>query len=63
MKHLDPCFLTSFVKKKVLIGTFVEIWRRKIQMYPQTSIKPKYVAFYLKNKVSAHELRLLVKLS
>ena len=32
-------------------------------MYPQTYIEPKYGAFYLKNKVSAHGLVLLVQLS
>ena len=33
-------------------------------MYPQTSIGPKYCAFYMKkNKVSAHGLGLLVQLS
>ena len=64
MRHLDPCFLTTLVKKKqVLRGTFGEIWRIQIQMYPQTPIEPKYGAFNLKNKVSAHGLGLVVQLS
>ena len=66
MNHLDPCFFkTTLVKqnKKVPRGTFGEIWRIQIQMYPQTSIEPKYGAFNLKNKVSAHGLVLLVQLS
>ena len=37
-----------FGKKKVLRGNLVEIWCIKIQMYPQTSIDPKYGAFNLK---------------
>ena len=52
-----------FDKKQVLRGTFEEIWRIQIQIYPQTSIEPKYGAFYLTNKVSAHGLGLLVQLS
>ena len=56
MNNLDPCFLTTLVKKEVLIGTFGEIWRIQIRMYPQTYIEPKYGAFNLKNKVSAHGL-------
>ena len=52
-----------FGKKKVLRGTFGEIWRIQIQMYPQTSFEPKYGAFNLKNKVSAHGLGLIVQLS
>ena len=50
-------------KIQVLRGNFGEIWRIQIQIYPQTSIEPKYGEFYLKNKVSAHELVLLVQLS
>ena len=52
-----------FGKKQELRGTFGEIWHIQIQIYPQTSIEPKYGAFYLKNKVSAHGLVLLVQLS
>ena len=63
MKHLDLCFLTALVKKKVPRGSFGEIWRLQIQMYPQTSFEPKYGAFNLKNKVSAHGLGLVVQLS
>ena len=52
-----------FGKIKVLRDNFGEIWRIQIQMYPQTSIEPKYFEFYLKNDVSAHGLVLLVQLS
>ena len=48
---------------QVLRDNFGEIWRIQIQIYPQTSIEPKYGEFYLKNKVSAHGLVLLVQLS
>ena len=50
-------------EKQVLRGTFGEIWRIQIQIYPQTSIEPRYGAFSLTNKVSAHRLGLLVQLS
>ena len=52
-----------FGKKQVLRGAFGEIWHIQIQIYPQTSIEPKYGAFYLTHKVSAHRLGLLVQLS
>ena len=52
-----------FGKKQVLRGTFGEIWRIQIQIYPQTSIEPRYGGFYLTNEVSAHGLGLLVQLS
>ena len=52
-----------FGKKQVLRGTFREIWRIQIQIYPQTSLEPKYGAFNLKNEVSAHGLGLVVQLS
>ena len=52
-----------FGKKKVLRGTFGEIWRIQIKTYPETSIEPKYFEFYLKDEVSAHGLVLLVQLS
>ena len=52
-----------FGKKQVLRGTFGEIWRIQIQIYPQTSIEPRYGAFYLTNEVSVHGLGLLVQLS
>ena len=52
-----------FGKKQVLRGTFGEIWRIQILIYPQTSIEPRYGAFYLTNEVSAHGLGLLVQLS
>ena len=60
MKHLNPCFLTTLGK---IQDNFGEIWRIQMQMYPQTAIEPKYGEFYLKNKVSAHGLVLLVQLS
>ena len=50
-----------FGKIQVLRDNFGEIWRIQIQMYPQTSIEPKYGAFNLKNKVSAHGLFLKPK--
>ena len=34
-----------FNKKQVFRGTFGEIWRIQIQIYPQTSIEPRYGAF------------------
>ena len=52
-----------FGKKQVLRGTFGEIWRIQIQIYPQTFIEPRYGSFYLTNKVSAHGLGLLVQLN
>ena len=52
-----------FGKKQIIGGIFGEIWRIQIQMYPQTYIEPKYGLFYLKNKVSAHGLVLLVQQS
>ena len=52
-----------FSIKKVLKGAFGEIWLIQIQMYHQTSIEPKYGAFNLKNKVSAHGIGWLVQLS
>ena len=59
VKHLYTCFLTTFV----LRGTFGEIWRTQIQIYPTTYVDLKYGACYLKNKVSAHRLGLVVQLS
>ena len=47
-------------KKK---STFWNIQHLQIQISPQAYIEPKYGAFYLKNKVSAHGLVLLVQLS
>ena len=52
-----------FGKEQVLKGTFGEIWRIQIQIYPQTSIEPRYGVFYLTNEVSEHGLGLLVQLS
>ena len=52
-----------FGKKPVLRGTFGEIRRIQIQIYPQNYVEPKYGEFNLKNKVSAHGLGLVVKLS
>ena len=47
--------------KKVLRGTFWKIRHIQIQIYTQTYIEPKYGAFYLKNKVSAHKSEILFK--
>ena len=58
VKHLHPYFLTNFVK----FGS-LEIWRIQIQIYPKTNVELKYGAFYLKNKVSAYRLGLVVQLS
>ena len=55
-------FAKYFGKNQVLKGTFWEIWRIQIQMYPQTPFEPKYGAFNLMNKVSAYGLRLVVQL-
>ena len=67
MTHLceAPRYMLSnyFGKKQVLRGTFGEIWRIQIQIYPQTPIEPRYGAFYLTNEVSVHGLGLLVQLS
>ena len=66
MKHRDPCFLTTFVKKKkkqLLRSTFGEIRRIQIQINPKIYVELKYDACYLKNEVSAHRLELVVQLS
>ena len=52
-----------FCTKQVLRGTFGEIWRTQIQIYPKTYVELKYGAFYLNNKVSVHRLWLVVQLS
>ena len=52
-----------FCKKQVLRGTFGEIWRIQIQIYHKKYVELKYRACYLKNKVSAHRLGLVVQLS
>ena len=52
-----------FCKKQVLGGTFGEIWRIQIQMYPKTDVELKYGASNLKNEVSAYKLGLVVQLS
>ena len=52
-----------FCKKQVLRGTFGEIWRIQIQIYPKTYVELKYGACYLNNEVSAHRLGLVVQLS
>ena len=38
-------------KLKVISGTFWKICRIQIKIYPQTSIVPKYDAFYSNNEV------------
>ena len=45
-----------FCKMQVLRGTFGEIWRIQIQIYPKPYVELKYGEFYLKNKVSANRL-------
>ena len=59
-----PRFMLSnyFGQKQVHTSTFGEIWRIQIQMYPPTSLEPKYGAFNLMNEVSAHGIVLLVQL-
>ena len=52
-----------FGKKQVLRGTFWAIWRIQTEIYPLNSFEPKYGAFYLKNKLSAHGLVLQFQLS
>ena len=52
-----------FCKKQVLRGTFGEIWRIQIQIYPKTYVDLGYGACYLNNEVSAHRLGLVVQLS
>ena len=52
-----------FSKKQVFRGTFGEIWRIQIKMYPKTYVELKNGACYLKNKVSAHRLGLVIQLS
>ena len=52
-----------FCKKQLLRGTFGDIWRIQIQMYPKTDVVLKYGASNLKNEVSAHGLGLVVQLS
>ena len=52
-----------FSKKQVLRGTFGEIWHIQIQMHLKKYVELKYGACYLKNKVSAHRLGLVVQLS
>ena len=56
-------FSNYFSKKQVLRGTFWEIWRIQIQIYPKTDVELKYGAYNLKNGVSAHRLGLVVQLS
>ena len=48
---------------KLLGGAYWKIQHMQIQVYPQTSIKPEYGEFNLKNEVGAHRLVLLVQLS
>ena len=44
-------------------STFWNIWRKQVQMYPQTSIEPKHGVFNLNKEVKVHGLVLLVQLS
>ena len=52
-----------FYKNQVVRGTFEEIWRIQIQMYPKTYVELRYGACNLKNEFSAHRLGLVVQLS
>ena len=52
-----------FGKKQVLRGTFGEMWRIQIQIYLKTYVELIFGACYLKNKVNAHRLGLVVQLS
>ena len=64
MKHLNASFLNTLVEKKlVLQGTFGEIWRIQIQLYPQTSFEAKFGSFNFTNKVSAYGLGLVAQLN
>ena len=50
VKHLDLCFLTSLVKSR-----YLEVLLQKSEL--------NYIACYLKNKVFAHRLGLVIQLS
>ena len=52
-----------FCTKQVFRGTFGEIWRIQIQIYPNKYVELKNGAFYLNKEVSAHRLGLVVQLS
>ena len=52
-----------FCRKQVLRGTFGEIGRIQIQIYPKKYVELKYGACYLNNKVGAHRLGLWVQLN
>ena len=54
---------TYLCKNQVLRGTFGEISRTQIQMYPKKYFDLKYGAFNLKNEVIGHRLGLVVQLS
>ena len=43
--------------------TFWKILQIQIEVYPKTSIEPKYGTFYLNNEVKVHGIVLLVQLS
>ena len=62
MDLVENIDINKNLDQKELIGSFWEIWRIQIQIFPQTSIKPKYGAFYLNNKVSVHGYILVVRL-
>jgi hypothetical protein len=52
-----------FCKKQLLRGTFGDIWRIQIKIYPKTYVELKYGACYLNDEVSAYGLVLVVQLS
>ena len=42
----------KYLVKKVLVYNFWTIWCKQLKIYLQTSIEPKYGAFYMNNKVT-----------
>ena len=63
MAHCCEALSNYFCTTQVVRGTFWEIWRIEIQIYPKTFTEPKYGIFYLKNKVRVRLQSLLVQLS
>ena len=60
----EHCHLSNyFCKSQLLRGSSWKMWHIQIYIYTQTSIGPKYGAFYLKNEVSDPLQSLLVLLS
>ena len=60
----NRCFvLKKYCGQKATQRYIWKIRRIQIQIYPLTSIDPKYSVFYLTNKVMVHGLVLLVQLT